>query len=123
MPQFDQSILLPELSWLFGIFVSFYLFLVIFNKKKILKSFYYNKSILKYLLSISNNVSNYLEYCSKQYSIRLEKYVQWKLKTLEYNIMLNNLNKNIILNKLQNPIIYFFKIISFRKDIINKIKI
>ena len=122
MPQFDQSILLPELVWLFFIFFNFYLFLVIFNKKNILKSFNYNKMILKYLILFTVNISNYIEYISKQYSIRLEKQVKLKLNYLNIVSNLNNLYNTFKVLQLEVPINFFLKNFSIRKGLLKKVK-
>jgi len=122
MPQFDQNILLPELSWLFSIFFLFYLFIVIMNKKNILKSFAYNKMTLKYLISFTTNITKYLEYCSAQYSIRIEKQIKWKLHLLDLNYLLNNLYNTYKVTKIQTPLTFLFKNFEMRKTIIKNTK-
>ena len=122
MQQFDQSILLPELFWLFNIFILFYLFLVILNKKKILKSFYFNKMMLKNLIFFTQNITKYVEYCSKQYIIRFEKHITWKISL---NLLIDNFSilcNNFKIIALQLPLNFELKKIIVRKNLIKKIK-
>ena len=101
MPQFDNTIILPEIFWLFFSFFIFYFYLAIFNKVSILRNSFYRQNWLYSFLKFSKNLQNnifisskcYLENIYFKYLIDRGLIIEYSLKA--YSILSKNKNTSI----------------------------